>query len=103
MLTTRMKKTGESEVSNTFLHRLLRAFLGDTETLWETFDTVLPILEEEDEERRREYKEAKKLLEQHSSATGDIPPQNLPRLIEAAGLIRKHERRFRRARVLFQG
>lgn len=99
-----MKTPRQTSSPAFYVHNLLRGFLGDTESLRETFETVVPLLEEQDQRRLREYKEAKKLLDQTlAGSPGTAPTSNIPQIIDAAKAIRGHEQRLRRGRVLFQG
>ena len=85
-----------------YLSNVLRSVLGDIESLRETFELVVPILEKQDDERRREYREAQSVLDR-AVAGGSDPGLNLAKIIDSTKLIRGHEQRLRRARLLFQG
>jgi hypothetical protein len=85
-----------------YLNNLLRSYLGDVASLKETFELVVPILEEQDKQRLKEYREARLVLSKVRTSDGG-PVSNIPEIINATRLVRGHERRLRRARILFQG
>lgn len=86
------------------LHNLLRSFLGDVAALRETFELVVPILEEQDKLRLRQHRQASEVLkDRFIDAGAGAASSNIPEIIEATKTIRGHEHRLRRGRVLFQG
>jgi len=63
---------------------------------------VVPLLEKQDDERRKEVREAQLTLDRALTNAKDSGV-NLPQIIDSTKVIRGHELRLRRARLLFQG
>ena len=85
-----------------YINNVLRSVLGDIESLRETFELVVPLLEKQDDERRKEVREAQLTLDRALTNAKDSGV-NLPQIIDSTKVIRGHELRLRRARLLFQG
>jgi hypothetical protein len=99
---------GKTNSQALYIHNLVRSFLGDVESLRETFDTVVPILLQQDKERRHSFRKAQRILatgapDSVSGESSHTEEANIPQLLDAAKVVRESAHKLRRSRVLFQG